>query len=284
MRDNTPFLRKIMDYPHEVGPRLVFADWLEERGDPWGELIRLQCELATTYQEQKLDEYLRWFAEPPIGFPVIGMIERCGRLLDTLTPTIIKRMLDVYYGNGLAMVNQWRAVEGDLIWWRESAWDGADKVRLFFWRGMPERAALTCSNQWCDWHVECMGAFPISMLQIRGWALEEDVLNLVAQYAGRLMTLDVATWTPTNAFTAWTANLLDDIGEKCHAATGQPFTLKIGQAVMGGPPHSAANRWQAYCDRWLKDSNVRIVSRLGARPIGQAMPSGVTLTTPPRGR
>ena len=33
MRDDTPFLRKIMDYPHEVGPRLVFADWLEERGD-----------------------------------------------------------------------------------------------------------------------------------------------------------------------------------------------------------------------------------------------------------
>lgn len=28
-------------------PRLVFADWLEERGDPRGEFIRLQCELET---------------------------------------------------------------------------------------------------------------------------------------------------------------------------------------------------------------------------------------------
>jgi hypothetical protein len=26
------------------GPRLVYADWLEEQGDPYGEFIRLQCE------------------------------------------------------------------------------------------------------------------------------------------------------------------------------------------------------------------------------------------------
>jgi uncharacterized protein (TIGR02996 family) len=32
--------------PDDDAPRLVYADWLQERGDPRGELIALQCELA----------------------------------------------------------------------------------------------------------------------------------------------------------------------------------------------------------------------------------------------
>src|SRR5262249_2503800 len=32
--------------PDDDTPRLVYADWLEERGDPRGEFIRLQCALA----------------------------------------------------------------------------------------------------------------------------------------------------------------------------------------------------------------------------------------------
>lgn len=31
--------------PHSDGPRLVFADWLEERGESWAEFIRVQCEI-----------------------------------------------------------------------------------------------------------------------------------------------------------------------------------------------------------------------------------------------
>jgi uncharacterized protein (TIGR02996 family) len=37
----TPFLRAIAD-PDDNLPRLVFADWLDERGEPWGGLIREQ--------------------------------------------------------------------------------------------------------------------------------------------------------------------------------------------------------------------------------------------------
>ncbi len=40
------FHRTILEQPDVDGPRLVFADWLEEQGDPHAELIRLQCELA----------------------------------------------------------------------------------------------------------------------------------------------------------------------------------------------------------------------------------------------
>jgi uncharacterized protein (TIGR02996 family) len=40
------FLRAVLERPGDDGPRLVFADWLEEHGDPHGELIRVQCDLA----------------------------------------------------------------------------------------------------------------------------------------------------------------------------------------------------------------------------------------------
>jgi uncharacterized protein (TIGR02996 family) len=40
------FRRAIQDNPADAAPRLVYADWLEERGDPCGELVRVQCALA----------------------------------------------------------------------------------------------------------------------------------------------------------------------------------------------------------------------------------------------
>lgn len=40
------FLAEIAASPDDDLPRLVYADWLEERGDPRGEFIRVQCELA----------------------------------------------------------------------------------------------------------------------------------------------------------------------------------------------------------------------------------------------
>jgi uncharacterized protein (TIGR02996 family) len=40
------FLRDILEFSGDDTPRLVFADWLEERGDPRGTFIRLQCQRA----------------------------------------------------------------------------------------------------------------------------------------------------------------------------------------------------------------------------------------------
>ena len=40
------FLKAIFDAPADDLPRLVFADWLDERGESaWAELIRLQCSM-----------------------------------------------------------------------------------------------------------------------------------------------------------------------------------------------------------------------------------------------
>lgn len=46
MSDESAFLKRIVAEPSADGPRLVYADWLDDRGDPRGEFIRLQCALA----------------------------------------------------------------------------------------------------------------------------------------------------------------------------------------------------------------------------------------------
>lgn len=40
-------LQDIKRNPDDNTPRLIFADWLEENGDPRGEFVRVQCALAT---------------------------------------------------------------------------------------------------------------------------------------------------------------------------------------------------------------------------------------------
>lgn len=44
--NESSFVTKIVDDPLNDVPRLIFADWLSERGDPRGDFIRTQCQLA----------------------------------------------------------------------------------------------------------------------------------------------------------------------------------------------------------------------------------------------
>lgn len=46
MNDRQAFLDQVLAHPDDDVPRLIYADYLEEVGDPRGEFIRLQCELA----------------------------------------------------------------------------------------------------------------------------------------------------------------------------------------------------------------------------------------------
>lgn len=46
------FLTRIRANPDDDGPRLVFADWLDEQGDPRGAFIRVQLALAQLEQEE----------------------------------------------------------------------------------------------------------------------------------------------------------------------------------------------------------------------------------------
>ena len=43
MTHGDAFLQAVLAEPEDDAPRLIYADWLEERGDPRGAFIRLQC-------------------------------------------------------------------------------------------------------------------------------------------------------------------------------------------------------------------------------------------------
>src|SRR5262245_34319822 len=47
MGEDESFVAAISAAPDDVALRLVYADWLEERGDVRGEYLRLLCALAT---------------------------------------------------------------------------------------------------------------------------------------------------------------------------------------------------------------------------------------------
>src|SRR5262249_59714083 len=44
--DEAAFLARVCEQPDDDGPRLIFADYLDEAGDPRGAFIRLHCALA----------------------------------------------------------------------------------------------------------------------------------------------------------------------------------------------------------------------------------------------
>src|SRR4051812_47076638 len=46
MKHDDAFLQAIIENPDDDTPRLVYADYLDERGDPRGEFIRVQIALA----------------------------------------------------------------------------------------------------------------------------------------------------------------------------------------------------------------------------------------------
>ncbi len=46
MKLHQPFWDAIRAEPDSDVPRLAYADWLEQRGDPWAEVVRIQCRYA----------------------------------------------------------------------------------------------------------------------------------------------------------------------------------------------------------------------------------------------
>lgn len=46
--EEQPFVAALKEQPGDLTTRLVFCDWLQERGDPLGEYLRNQCLLAET--------------------------------------------------------------------------------------------------------------------------------------------------------------------------------------------------------------------------------------------
>jgi len=59
--NDSGFLEAIAEAPDEDTPRLIYADWLMEQGDPRGEFIRCQVELARMDEaDPRYPELLAW--------------------------------------------------------------------------------------------------------------------------------------------------------------------------------------------------------------------------------
>ncbi len=64
------FLQAILENADDLAPRLIYADWLDERGDSdRAEFIRLQCVSARTQREKELlDWHWERWAQPILSF------------------------------------------------------------------------------------------------------------------------------------------------------------------------------------------------------------------------
>lgn len=83
------FVQEVRANPHDEMPRLIYADYLDEAGDPRGELIRVQVELAglpvgeparlelEERQEALLDAYAEEWLAPLRALGAEGVSRRC---------------------------------------------------------------------------------------------------------------------------------------------------------------------------------------------------------------
>src|SRR5207244_2686349 len=63
------FIQEILANPDDDTPRLIFADWLEERGDSRGEFIRVQCEIAALTKPKLRQARMYSYGNSPHGAP-----------------------------------------------------------------------------------------------------------------------------------------------------------------------------------------------------------------------
>ncbi len=61
------FLARIRERPNDDGPRLIYADWLDEQGDPRGEFIRVQLALARLPEDDRRRAKLRHVERDLLG-------------------------------------------------------------------------------------------------------------------------------------------------------------------------------------------------------------------------
>lgn len=86
-KEQEPFLNEIRENPDDLGAHAVFADWLEERGDPRGEFINTQLQLeddsVKTAQRKKLQkresELLKAHARDWLGDLAPYLLDQKGR-------------------------------------------------------------------------------------------------------------------------------------------------------------------------------------------------------------
>jgi uncharacterized protein (TIGR02996 family) len=123
--DEAALLSEIRARPDDDGPRLVFADALSERGDPWGELIVAGCELARLAREGVVDARRRRELE-----------ERCREIqvqrwrersfdFDAMVERGFCKLVDDFHGNVVQAEGYEFAVLRDVMIWVSASALGA---------------------------------------------------------------------------------------------------------------------------------------------------------------
>jgi uncharacterized protein (TIGR02996 family) len=155
--DPADFLSNILAHPNDDGPRLAYADWLEERGDPRGEFIRVQCQIARADPDcrgaWRLHEVRQRVANRGLKVSDYFTIETIVLSCERCWPSLRRRereLLDCYAG-------QWWTLFGDEPCNKEGGsvqWvvDPSDRTCVtVFRRGFV--AEVTCRLE--DWFRPC---------------------------------------------------------------------------------------------------------------------------------
>jgi uncharacterized protein (TIGR02996 family) len=209
MTDRAAFLRAICERPHDDAPRLVYADWLDEHGDPRGEFIRLQIDLARLPAAashraalaqrgvQLLDDHKSaWEAELPPhyrqvvgyerGFPVVELSLADGRaFLDAYRASALSDLVPGYH------LRLWEVRPAEL-----------DELALS--PGLARLTGLACQpDGWRRGVLPRLLSSPyltnLSELRLAGHAGAESVRALAAAaHLTRLRTLDLRGSRLTN--------------------------------------------------------------------------------------
>jgi uncharacterized protein (TIGR02996 family) len=166
MSDRDAFLRAIRAHPDDDTPRLIFADWLDDRGDPLGELIRLQIELDPIREQ--------------IDSPrVRELLDREADLLGRHGPDWVGRMTDL-----------------------DAAHPGFGPV---FRRGLPELVCLSLDNflsRGGELFEDCPTVREVSVYGVAGRGAE----LAACPHLTNVETLEIADWLVTDDETALAAS------------------------------------------------------------------------------
>lgn len=169
------FLDEIRRVPLDDSPRLLLADWLDERGDPRGEFIRVQCVLATL----NVDDPQR---EPLVARQAELEAVARGDALEQLRPLGVR---DVRFQRGFVDRIQ---VEGTqfLDLWRPLA-RLAPTLRGLAWRKLPARQAPAAMTRF----LEAAPFAHLAALDLSGNGLPYPAIDALASSSAlrRLETL-----------------------------------------------------------------------------------------------
>jgi uncharacterized protein (TIGR02996 family) len=204
------FLQAIIDAPEDDAPRLVYADWLEDNGQPErAEFIRVQIELEPHRFEidrprvrellAREDDLLHLYREEWLGLAPSAGPDLYGPFCRRGVPEVVAVSLDVLLGHGHELL---------------AAHPTLREVAVFDVQGR------------CDELARCPLLDRVATLEVADWLAEEDGRALLASPlfrrlpAVRLWYEEGVPWLPTPE--EWPAGARAQVIEFGGASVGRP--------------------------------------------------------------